>query len=387
MQKVRIGIDLLWVRPGKVGGTESFINNLLLGFQRISEEGFFFNLFCARDNAYAFEAFLENNRISITRCNMSSEAKAGRIIYENVYLDRLAQKNNIDIMYIPVYSMPHVNGKVPYVVTIHDLQALHFPEFFSLAQKVWLKLSWERSIRNASHLVAISDFVRKDILAHYKADENRISVIYNPIVYTKSCVDFKSLEAKYNIKRNDYLYTISSLLPHKNLITLLKMLSLTNEKNQDKGEKIFPSKLVITGIAAGKEKEFFMAVKALGVEDSVVLTGFVPQEERNALLENASVFLFPSLFEGFGMPLIEAMMAGTKVITTKCASIPEITDWKAYYVDDPLNPQEWLCALDKVNDYPFPKIDFSKYSIEKVSCEYINLFKRTLRKNKVLCSP
>lgn len=128
---MRIGIDLLWVRVGVCGGTESFIRNLLDGFGQYDTENEYV-LFVSRDNGESF-AFYETQggNMQLCVCPVDSASQPRRILWENMHLARLARRHRIDIMFIPVYSMPWKWGStIPYVCVIHDLQALHYPRFF-----------------------------------------------------------------------------------------------------------------------------------------------------------------------------------------------------------------------------------------------------------------
>ena len=117
----------------------------------------------------------------------------------------------------------------------------------------------------------------------------------------------------------------------------------------------------------------------------MTLTGFVSNEERNALYQNCHAFLFPSVFEGFGMPPVEAMLFQTPVITTRCASIPEVTQGKAVYVDDPCDVDQWIeqmIAVDRGQEWGQDGMDFALYAPERISRQYLALLKEPIWKRK-----
>ena len=372
MRILKIGIDLLWVRPGKVGGTESYIRNLLKGFLKFSEKDVYFVLFVSLDNAHTFASFGTSDKFSLIKCGVQSRTIARRIFWENTHLDRLARNVGVDLMFIPVYSKPKSNGEIPYVVTIHDLQALHFPEYFSRLKRFWLKRSWKKTLRESSKIVAISDFVKQDITEKLHVDPAKIKVIHNPVVLAGMQADFRILAEKYGIESKQYLYTVSSMLPHKNLPVLIKVVAELKKNADDR----FPCRLVISGIGGTQEKTLKEMMEKWAVSEDIILTGFISDEERDSLYKNAFAFLFPSTFEGFGMPPVEAIMCGTPVITTKCASIPEVVGNEAYYVDESYSVGSWLEKLEElfVADSTLSNLIAERFAIERICNEYLEFF-------------
>ena len=384
---MKIGIDLLWVRVGICGGTESFIRNLLYALSIYDKENEYM-LFCADDNEKTFRHYHDqNSRFHIVKCPVKSMDRVKRIAWENLHLDDAAKKVGVDIMYVPVYSMPRRKKKngISYITTIHDLQGMHYPEYFSKPRLLFLKRSWRYSVRNSRAVIAISGFTKKDILEHFPEAEGRVYVIPNTVVYEPSVNPLSDLE-KYGIKKDEYFYCVSSLLPHKNLNTILETFGL-----RKRGEK-----LVISGVGGSREQKEALheRVKSLGIEKDVIYTGFVSDSERNLLYENCKLFLFPSVYEGFGMPPVEALMAGKFVVTTEAASIPEATCGQAFYVHDAYDPKEWSRVIDTAIERvevitceegrargSLIKKQFEKYSPENVAKAYLEMFERVKNSN------
>jgi len=375
---LKVGIDLVFIKPQKMGGAEAFVQNLLKGFLKLSPKDMHFYLITARNNEEIFKNFEDQNPdlFTLIKTNVFSENVARRIIWENIFLDRLANNLNIDLMYVPIYSKPLFNHKLPYIITIHDLQALHYPEYFSKIKNTWLHFAWSNCLKTANKLVAISEFTKSDILNNFKLPESKISVINPPIFVSKEEIeDFNNLSSKYKIEKKNYLYTVSSMLPHKNLYVIIKLIKMIKENPKIK----LPNKLVISGVGGKSQNELINIINNLEIKDNVVITGFVSDKERNTLYKNAFTFLFPSIFEGFGSPPVEALMFGTPVITTKLTSIPEATQNKAFYVDNPKDPNEWLNKLLLIkDDLKISDVDFSDYNFEFIANKYIVLFKETL---------
>ena len=289
------------------------------------------------------------------------------VILQNTKLAKALQKEHLEVClepdnYMPIWSKRNIR----YITVVHDLQAIHFPENFKKSKLIWLRLNWKNVFDNSKKIIAISEYTKKDIINHFHVQKDRIDVIYDPIVIRDDEItDFDPISQKYNIKKNEYYYTVSSLAKNKNLITLLHMMRILKSNGINK-------KLVISGIGSGASAErFYSLLDEMGLSDFVLLTGFVDNATRNSLYQNCEYFLFPSIFEGFGMPPLEASVFGAKVITTNLSSIPEATQGALYYVNDALDPNEGVNAVISGYSSPNSSIDFTKYDIRVIAKQYL----------------
>lgn len=369
-----IAIDLLWLRPGKVGGTESYIRNLLEGMRKLNDE-FHFVLICSKDNSDTFDALITDRRIDRIVADIDSENIGKRIIWQNIHQNTLLRKNGIRHCFTPVYCRPIFNGGIKYINTIHDIQAYHYPEYHPFYEVWFSKINWIVDKYKSEHIFAISEFVKDDLINVYKFKKEKIDVIYNPIMINKDeIIPVEQLEDQYGLKRREYYYTVAQLIPHKNLDVLLKVMRQTVSEDLN-----LPKKLVVSGVRGNAAEQLYRALKDEGLEKNILFTGFVDNAMRNSLYANCRAFLFPSVFEGFGMPAVEAMYMGAPVLTTRCASIPEVTQNKAYYVNDPYNVQEWIDRLIDMPEYS-EVIDFEKYNEERIAKEYLRVMNCRLLK-------
>lgn len=364
---MRFAINLLWVRPGKVGGTEFVIRNLMDGFEQLPDS-FEAVLIVSRDNRASFEHYLaEDSRFSMITADVESAGIMNRIVWQNLHLNALLRRNGLRECFSPVYDRPWLNGGIRYINVIHDIQAYHYPQYHPFHEVFYSKMIWracrDRSLAN----VCITNYVRDDIIKAYRFNTDRLRVIYNPVViHQDEFVPFDDLAQRYAIESGEYYYTVGQLIPHKNITTLLKVMKQIVEQNID-----LPKRLLISGINGNAAEEINQLIEELHLEEHVTLTGFVQNSERNALYKNARAFLFSSVFEGFGIPPIEAMMCGATVIATRCTCIPEVTQELAAYVEDPYDVEEWIrvmrdpvCHSEQLNWQP--------YELQHIARQYLD---------------
>lgn len=365
-------IDLLWLRLGKVGGSESFIRNLISGFQELDTEYKVF-LIVARDNYSSFEKYTRDKRFEIIRCQVDSNNIKERIFFQNFKLSKLLLKNGIYKCLEPIYSIPFLGtNRVEYYTVIHDLQALHFPKYFSNIKLQYLRFSWKHAIKKSKKVVTISNYTKNDLINRLGAKADKIEMIYNPVV-VHDVDESKSIHIvnKYGVEPNKYFFCVTSMMPHKNINVLLDIMKTRHDDY----------KLLICGVGGSLQELFKNQLRGDHLNEKVVVAPYVDDEIRDAFYQNCRLFLFPSVFEGFGMPPVEALLKEKRVITTKCTSIPEVTFGEADYVDDPQSVSEWNEKIDKVlNEKEIQTFDERKISIasnpfnkKDIAFKYLNM--------------
>lgn len=372
---MKIAVDLTWVKPNHNGGIESYIRNLLDGFCAIDNKIEYF-LFCAKDNAKTFSTYAKDKKFHIVVCNISAFRVSKRIIWHNLNFNKILLKHGIYNCFMPVYCKPLLkNKKIKYVTTVHDLQQLHYPEYFSRKRVLWMKFAWKRTIHTSDCIVTISNYVKEDICKNFNTSHTQVYAILNPIVIDDGVEDFLKLSKKYGISKNGYMFILSSMLKHKNIMTILKVMEKIKKQKLD-----IPCKLVLAGIKEEDENRIVDFIKEHSLANDCILAGFISNEERNTLYQNCYAFLFPSIYEGFGMPVVEALMFGSKVITTKCTSIPEVSKGRAVYVDNPFNVDEWIDKLHLIKKMDNVKYDFPEYDKVAVAQKYIGVFNKFFKR-------
>lgn len=219
---------------------------------------------------------------------------------------------------------PRVNGKV--ITTVHDLTYLRFPETVDTRNLKRLEKGLQRSIERSDRIITVSEFSKREIMELLKVPEERISVVCNAPSLVAGTADFGELSIKYGIAK-PYLLYVGTIEPRKNLVRLLKTFDLL------KKEQKIPHQLVLAGGKGWKSEDVYKTAGEMSSTKDVRFTDYVTGEEKNALYQNAAGFIFPSLYEGFGIPPLEAMTFGCPVVCADAASLPEVVGDAAELVD------------------------------------------------------
>lgn len=301
-----------------------------------------------------------------------------RFVWDQNKVPKLARKYHADILHQPCFSAPVFHSGMKVVVTIHDLIAILFGQDIPFFSRQFFSKWMPFSYKFADSIIAISEHTKKDIIKFLGFPEDRIKVIYSAAAeefYKKISRDkIKSIKAKYQTSENYLLHT-GTLNPRKNLEFLIRVFS--------KVIKDFPSyNLVIAGKKGWYYDGLFKLVDQLDLKRKVIFTGYIPDEDAPALYQGSSLFVFPSLYEGFGLPPLEAMSSGVPVVASNTSSLPEVVGNGGILLS-PHDTSAWIKAIKKMlKDESFRKkmnklaIDQSrKFSWEKCARETLNVYK------------
>lgn len=219
---------------------------------------------------------------------------------------------------------PRVKGRV--IDTIYDCTHLRFPETMDDRNRRRLAEGLERSIERSDHFLTISEFSRREMTELLHIPAERISVVYSAPSDLSRSADFSETAVHLGIKSPFILY-VGTIEPRKNLLLLLRAFALL------KSEAGIPHQLVLAGGTGWNNTEIYKTAQALPCAEDICFTGYLSEAERNSLYQNADVLTFPSLYEGFGMPPLEAMRLGCPVVCSDAAALPEITGGAAHLVN------------------------------------------------------
>jgi glycosyltransferase involved in cell wall biosynthesis len=226
---------------------------------------------------------------------------------------------DIDIYHSPDFVLPPT-GNIPSVLTIHDLSFVHYPEAFTPALLNYLNKAVPSSIARASHVLADSLSTKNDLVDIWQVPKEKISVIYSGVGSSFKPVTEKDViqrvRQKYELGDKPFIFSVGTLQPRKNYEMLIRAFKPISETTTHQ--------LVIAGGFGWMYKQILEEASRLGLTERVKLIGFVDDQDLPALYSDASLFAFPSLYEGFGIPLLEAMSCGVPVISSNASSLPEV---------------------------------------------------------------
>lgn len=311
---MRIGIDGNEANVERRVGVSFYTLNLLKHFSKKATDKIQFKIYLRHE----------------PRNDMPKESKwfkyevvQGPFLWSQIFLPmRLYSQKDIDVFFSPAHYLPRF-CPVPTVVTIHDLSYLYFPQDF-LKKDLYQLRNWTKySVENADKIIAVSETTKKDIVRSYKILPQKIKVVYNG--YEKKHL---ASESKLRLMESNhpYILYVGTLQPRKNISVLIKAFY--------KLLHFYPDfKLVIAGKKGWLYDKIFDLVTDLGLEDDVYFTDYISDNQLIFLYKNAFCFVMPSLYEGFGIPPLEAMSFGCPVLCSNTSSLPEVAGDAALYFD------------------------------------------------------
>jgi glycosyltransferase involved in cell wall biosynthesis len=319
---MKIGINLLYLLPGVVGGTETYAAGLLHGLAQIDHEDEFVVFVNRESSKWPIPQAANFSRVV---CPVWAGSRSRRYIFEQLKLPQLFAKHGIDIIhslgYVGPLSTPCIS-----IVTIHDLNFNRLKDTMPLTKRILLQFFSKQSARRADHVITVSDFSKKEICSVIKLNPDKITVTHEgPIRNTNINLLEKwgELNDQYGI-HEPYVVAFGGGALHKNISSLIRAFDLIKDE--------FPHCLVLIGhIPADVD----LSTESIGADTGkrIITTGYVPEEDILPLLRHADLFVLPSLYEGFGLPVLEAQQAGVAVACSNAGSLPEVGGDGAFYFD------------------------------------------------------
>lgn len=226
-------------------------------------------------------------------------------------------QKNLDVLFVPAHTLPIIRKPgLKTVVTVHDLGSEYLPSMHQLKQRLYLSLMQKYQLKTATKIIAVSKATKKDLVKKVGINPKKVSVIYEGY-------DNKLFKPHYNLKPETYYLFVGTVQPRKNLERVIIAFS----------RQLSAIRLVIVGQKGWLSDEIYKLPKKLGIEDRVKFLGYVPEKDLPALYSGAIALVFPSLFEGFGLPILEAQACGCPVITSNISSMPEVAGKGAILVN------------------------------------------------------
>ncbi len=321
MKPLIIGLDASRAAKAQRTGTETYSLELIKQFAQLATSQRRLRLYTAHaphQTDWPDSPYVETRVIPFPR------------LWTHLRLAAELQHRPPDILFVPAHVLP-LYCPVPTVVTVHDLGYLHYPETHPLFQRWYLDWTTGRHSRLANHIIADSMATQNDLVNFYSANPSRITVVHlgrnEKLHHVSEANIIAQTKQRYGID-GDYLLYLGTLHPRKNLTRLVEAFyqAITALQNSQ-------LKLVIAGQRGWLYTEIFGRVQTLGLTERVIFPGYVTDEDKATLLSGALAYVFPSLYEGFGLPILEAMTCGTAVLTSHSSAMPEVAGESAILVN------------------------------------------------------
>lgn len=357
----RVGINLLWMVPGVVGGSETYLTRLLRGLIE-RNNGIHYTIFALPQFAEAYPNLASSFEVAFAP--LSGQVKSFRIAGENSWLARECRKRSIDLIHHGGGTMPLIRTTRS-VLTIHDLQYLYYPEYFTKTKIRYLKTMVPRSAEAARLVLVPSEFSRRTVIERLNIDPNFVIVVPHGIGLREQ-TEPSDIREQYGLPGHFFVFPAATY-PHKNHLLLLEALSRLVKVRPD-------VQLVFTGAKAWTEwsiaKEMGEKIRReigkMGLADNVKDLGYVSSADLDGLYREATALTFPSHFEGFGAPVLEAMARGCPVIAANATALPEVIGDHGILVS-PDNAEDWSHAMDRMIEDDELRSTLSKAGLERAA--------------------
>jgi len=350
---VHIGIDAHSV-GAQLGGNESYATNLIEALGEIDQTNRY-TLYVTKPGARErFHERWPNFQVKQTLPHTP-------LVRIPLTLSRELRRNPVDVLHVQYTAPPF--ARCPVVTTIHDLAFEHLPETFNRRSWMQLRLTVRRTARRAAHIITVSDYSRRDISRTYGIPPAAITVTpeaapphFAPITNER---ELSRIREKYGIQQ-DYILSLGSIQPRKNLVRLIAAYS--SLRAVQRGVKL--PQLVLAGKRGWLEKETFRAAELSALGKDILFTGYVPEQDLVGLYSGALCFVYPSYFEGFGLPVVEAMQCGVPVLAGNRTSLPEVVG-DAGLLFDPFDTEALVNALMLVLSNPAYRASLRAKGLER----------------------
>ena len=373
---MKIAIDGTIVRE-EITGTGFYITNLINGLIKIDNLN---NYYIFGDEQY-LRKYIKIDKDNFRVVHKRFKNRIIRVLWEYFIFPFELKKLKIDILHSPNYITPLLKFGFKIILTIHDLTFLLFPEKYTITKRWLFGKMIPVFIKKSDKIVAVSENTKKDILKFFSIPDDKILVTYEsyPEYYNFSIDRSKAEDIlnKYGIERNFILY-VGMIEPRKNIISLLKAFV---ELDKD---------LELDLIIVGKKGWYFKEIEKymenainLRLKNKIMFTGYIPEHELKYFYRLALMFVYPTLYEGFGLPPLQAMACGTPVITSNISSLPEVVGDAAIKINpDDLgelkNSIKWLYKNEGKRDELIKKglENVKKFSLENVASNVLSVYRK-----------
>jgi len=365
---MRIGLNLLFMLPGVVGGTETYASSLINALEKVDNESTYY-VFVNRESAsFALPSSRQFHRIV---CRVRAARRPMRYSWEQLVLPAQVRKQRLDLLHSLGYVQP-LRLRCKSVVTLHDLNYCNLGSSMPRTKRIALRYFVTRSAQVADHIITVSGFSKRQITDSLGIRPEKVTVTYNAVKKAPSNkASISEIGRRYGVVQ-PYILGLSSQSPHKNIEGLVRAFEAI------KSRKNGGLKLVLAGHSPGNSGQLDRVIRAAGSCNDIILTGYVSEAVLAGLYSHAEVFVFPSTYEGFGIPVLEAFAHGTPVACSRVAALPEVAGNAAVYFD-PLSTHEMASAVSEIlSDGPLRQELIRRGSARVESFSWENTARKTL---------
>ena len=322
--RIAINCQLLSMHRTGVG---RYIRELVRALAQVDDE----NEYLLYSNPHVPEGtFPSKDNFTVKRARKPLLTATARILWEQLFLPVELLRDQIDVVHFPDQSYPLLPLPCPSAITVHDLVFKIYPQAYTWGKRFYKNLTMMPAIGRASHIIVVSASTKRDVIEAYGIPSERSSVIHNGLskdfrpISNPSELD--ATRARFSLPA-EFILHVGTLAPDKNLAALIDAFVMLREKNA------LEHRLVSVGPKGWLYDPLFRQVEKHGLQDEVQFLGYAGDEDLARIYSLADVFVFPSLYEGFGFPPLEAMACGTPVVTSNTSSLPEVVGDAALMVD------------------------------------------------------
>lgn len=343
--KIGVNINLRFFSEKKRSGVEEYTINLLENLIKIKPQWYFILFFNKWKKKLPSFKWLKMKNVEVKEVNFYPKILTfSSFVFKYPKLDKLL--NGVDLFFLPNFAIFSFSKKLPLVLTVHDFSFFYFKEFFTFKSYLWHKFCVNYLIKRADKIITVSQSTKDDLLNFFpKINSKKIETIYHGIseefkILDKNNLKLREIKEKYNLPDN-FIFYLGIVEPRKNINLVIKAFNFL-KKEFNKEIKDF--KLVIAGQFGWRYKKILDLIEKSLFKKDIFLINDFDCRERVYFYNLAKIFVYPSFFEGFGLPVLEAMACGLPVITSNISSLPEITGDAAILID-PYNTNDLVLAF------------------------------------------
>lgn len=340
---MNIGIDIRVLGSRTKSGIEEYTENLVQEMLTLDSGIKYKFFYTSHKNRLPDYEWLQLSNVQMFDYKIPSKVLfASSYIFNSPKIDELIE--GADVFFSPHFLRTPLSGQCRRVTTFHDLSYVHYPDFFSWQGRLWHGIGMRPSVQSrfTDKIIAVSESTQKDLISQYDIDPAKIKVIYSGIakdIFRPDEESLKKFRKENNLPQKFILY-LGKLEPRKNIVNLIRAFNIVQSKMKD-------THLVIAGSKGWLYEDIFKEIGESPANNKIIVKDYVPNDLRSYYYALASVFAYPSFFEGFGFPPLEAMACGTPVVVSNRSSLPEVVG-KCALMINPGDTNELADALLKI---------------------------------------